>query len=345
MVADPTNETLALWVDESYTLTVAAAPPAATLRAATVWGALRGLETFAQSVRRGGPAGHVLTVGAVADAPRFPFRGILVDTARHYINVTRLEAIVDAMEILKLNGGPPPPPPSWSPEEEQSAMRAGLANRYDERTARHRTRGSGDTMRFSPDGRPAAGLRGDPMMGTHLRSATGGGATAGPAATERATAPRPKSKVTKKYMFFNTGRTGSCNGDDYPFGHDDRARTAAPTQTMPTGPPTAPEAHPAWGTTGAAATRTTGPGPGQPAEKEGGRGPTMRGDDAAAAAAPVEIDVSTTALGARGEPPTLTRAPRIQPRRRDADASRTRRAHAAPPHELNRKNLTRPRKG
>eukprot|EP00038_Savillea_parva_P015604 m.14497 g.14497 ORF g.14497 m.14497 type:complete len:597 (+) comp3158_c0_seq1:123-1913(+) len=107
IVTDATNTSLSMGVDESYTLSVTSgASPTAILTAPTVWGALRGLETFAQSVLRTtmatGTAYHITAVD-MNDHPRFPFRGILVDTARHYINMTRLLDIVDAMEILKLN--------------------------------------------------------------------------------------------------------------------------------------------------------------------------------------------------------------------------------------------------
>jgi len=104
-VADPTAN-LSLGVDESYNLTIAA--PAARLSAATAYGAIRGLETFASLVACGGIVGGgaavcSVPVLAVADEPRFVFRGILVDVARHYINVTRLHDILDAMAVHKLN--------------------------------------------------------------------------------------------------------------------------------------------------------------------------------------------------------------------------------------------------
>lgn len=101
-VEDPKNETLTLGVDESYVLTVLA-NATATLHAPTVWGALRGLETFAQSVHRVA-AGYEVPVATITDAPRLPFRGILVDSARHFLNVSTLQRIIDAMEMHKLNG-------------------------------------------------------------------------------------------------------------------------------------------------------------------------------------------------------------------------------------------------
>jgi hexosaminidase len=91
--------------DESYTLTVPAAGDA-TLRAATVYGALRGLETFSQLVvfdfgRARYHVGRVPLV--VTDSPRFAHRGFMVDTARHYQPLGMLKRLLDSMAFAKLN--------------------------------------------------------------------------------------------------------------------------------------------------------------------------------------------------------------------------------------------------
>jgi len=81
------NESLALGVDEGYSLHVIgggapASESTAVLRAATVYGALRGLETFSQlTIRTVGHADVVLinsTSVVIEDAPRFPWRGIAI---------------------------------------------------------------------------------------------------------------------------------------------------------------------------------------------------------------------------------------------------------------------------
>lgn len=82
------------------TLTVAA--PTSQLQAATAYGALRGLETFAQLVARGS-AGLVVTGVTVQDFPRFQHRGILVDSARHFLPVSVLTQFIDAMSYSKFN--------------------------------------------------------------------------------------------------------------------------------------------------------------------------------------------------------------------------------------------------
>ena len=87
---------------EAYALTATAA--GAQIVAATVWGALRGLETLFQAVVRDGDAWCVAgTPLSVDDAPRFPWRGLLLDTARRFYPVAAILRQLDAMEASKLN--------------------------------------------------------------------------------------------------------------------------------------------------------------------------------------------------------------------------------------------------
>lgn len=84
---------------------------ACAIHAGTVWGALHGLETFSQALRRDGDGGDgdasTVTLAcaplSVSDAPRFPHRGLMVDSARHFLPLTTLKHIVDALEFNKLN--------------------------------------------------------------------------------------------------------------------------------------------------------------------------------------------------------------------------------------------------
>lgn len=114
--------------DESYTLVVAA--PTATLSAGSVYGALRGLETFSQlvtcaagnagarphagvpqveptGIRTAGTSASCASFSApsvtVSDAPRFGFRGIMLDLARRFLPLSLLRAVVDAMSYDKMN--------------------------------------------------------------------------------------------------------------------------------------------------------------------------------------------------------------------------------------------------
>jgi len=86
--------------DESYQLDVA--PDGARLKAATVAGALLGLETFAQLVVPGAEGFHVPAIH-IEDRPRFPWRGLMLDVSRHWMPVEVVERNLDAMAAVKLN--------------------------------------------------------------------------------------------------------------------------------------------------------------------------------------------------------------------------------------------------
>jgi hexosaminidase len=86
--------------DESYSLEID--PSGAVLKAATDIGALRGLETFLQLQQRDG-AGWFLPVVAIRDQPRFPWRGLMIDVARHWQPIDVIERNLDAMAAVKLN--------------------------------------------------------------------------------------------------------------------------------------------------------------------------------------------------------------------------------------------------
>ena len=74
----------------------------ARLVAPTVVGALRGLETFLQLLQ-GDRDGYYLPGVKIHDQPRFPWRGLLIDIARHYQPPEVLKRNLDAMAAVKLN--------------------------------------------------------------------------------------------------------------------------------------------------------------------------------------------------------------------------------------------------
>jgi hexosaminidase len=94
-------------VDESYAIELSSTPGGGgTLRAPTEWGALRGVETFVQLVRTT-PDRHPQLCGlplSIADRPTFMWRGLLLDTSRHFLPVrSALLPMLDAMAAVKLN--------------------------------------------------------------------------------------------------------------------------------------------------------------------------------------------------------------------------------------------------
>ncbi len=86
--------------DESYTLDVT--PSSATLKSATVAGALHGMETFLQLIQPGAEGFRVPALH-IADQPRFAWRGLMLDCSRHFLPVAVLERNLDAMAAVKLN--------------------------------------------------------------------------------------------------------------------------------------------------------------------------------------------------------------------------------------------------
>lgn len=86
--------------DESYTLDVT--DRQASLRAPTVVGALRGLETFLQLLE-GDRDGFYVPAVTINDRPRFRWRGLLIDIGRHYEPPEVLKRNLDAMAAVKMN--------------------------------------------------------------------------------------------------------------------------------------------------------------------------------------------------------------------------------------------------
>ena len=100
-VASATTEAVpALGVDESYTLDVD--EHHAALHAETEIGALRGMETLLQLVQASGN-GYVFPAVHIEDAPRFKWRGLMLDPGRHFLPVANILRTLDGMAAVKLN--------------------------------------------------------------------------------------------------------------------------------------------------------------------------------------------------------------------------------------------------
>ncbi len=90
----------ALGEDESYVLEVTT--DGARLSAPTVTGALRGMATFSQLVSADAESFYVPAV-RIEDHPRFAWRGLMLDVARHWMPVAVVERNLEAMAAVKLN--------------------------------------------------------------------------------------------------------------------------------------------------------------------------------------------------------------------------------------------------
>lgn len=87
-------------MDESYDLDVAA--DGAVIKARGPAGAIRGLATLRQLLIARG-AGFEMPAVSIHDAPRFRWRGVMLDPVRHFISAGAIKRQIDMMELVKLN--------------------------------------------------------------------------------------------------------------------------------------------------------------------------------------------------------------------------------------------------
>ena len=86
--------------DETYVLEVTSA--GANLSAPTPLGSLHGLQTFLQLVDITAD-GFAAPAVVIRDQPRFPWRGLMIDSSRHFIPLDVLRRNLDGMEAVKMN--------------------------------------------------------------------------------------------------------------------------------------------------------------------------------------------------------------------------------------------------
>jgi hexosaminidase len=86
--------------DESYQLTVTSS--GIGISAETDLGAMHGLETLLQLVSAD-ETGYYLPAVRINDSPRFPWRGILIDVARHWLPMEVIKRNIDGLAAVKMN--------------------------------------------------------------------------------------------------------------------------------------------------------------------------------------------------------------------------------------------------
>jgi hexosaminidase len=98
--ASGTKTVQELGEDESYQLDIAGR--GARLTAPTTLGVMRGLQTFLQLVQTTA-GGFAVPAISIEDSPRFPWRGLMIDSSRHFIPVDVIKRNLDGMAAVKLN--------------------------------------------------------------------------------------------------------------------------------------------------------------------------------------------------------------------------------------------------
>ena len=98
--AGPSARVQQLGEDESYHLAISTID--VELKAANPLGVLRGMQTFLQLVRIN-EKGFSVPVVTIDDAPRFPWRGLLIDSGHRFVPIAAVKRNLDGMEAVKLN--------------------------------------------------------------------------------------------------------------------------------------------------------------------------------------------------------------------------------------------------
>lgn len=91
---------LVLNEDESYTLTVT--ENGMSLTAETDTGIVRGVETLLQLLSAG-KHGYYFPAVTIIDKPRFVWRGLMIDSCRHFLPLDVIKRNIDGMAAVKLN--------------------------------------------------------------------------------------------------------------------------------------------------------------------------------------------------------------------------------------------------
>jgi hexosaminidase len=93
--------------DEGYALRVA--DTGVTVRAGTAAGLFRAVQTLRQllpSAVEGGsvqPGPWALPGGRIEDRPRYPYRGMMLDVARHFVDVPGVKRVIELAALFKIN--------------------------------------------------------------------------------------------------------------------------------------------------------------------------------------------------------------------------------------------------
>ena len=85
-------------MNEAYSISVSNGK--AKILAESEWGILHGLESFTQLIHK---IDHQMAVNDtfVSDFPRFPIRGLLIDTSRHFLPLSVIKAMVSTMSWVR----------------------------------------------------------------------------------------------------------------------------------------------------------------------------------------------------------------------------------------------------
>ncbi|EEQ92352.1 beta-N-acetylhexosaminidase [Blastomyces dermatitidis ER-3] len=90
-------------VDESYTLDIKERAKSIEITANTIYGALHAFTTLQQIVIADGKRLIVEQPVSIKDKPLYPYRGIMIDSARNFISLHKIKEQLNGMALAKLN--------------------------------------------------------------------------------------------------------------------------------------------------------------------------------------------------------------------------------------------------
>jgi hexosaminidase len=91
-------------MNEEYFLSLDISRETFVLKSQSIWGSLRGLETFSQLVELENRQYLMKNINIfISDKPRFSWRGFMIDTSRHYLDLKTILKTVEVMSYHKLN--------------------------------------------------------------------------------------------------------------------------------------------------------------------------------------------------------------------------------------------------
>lgn len=101
-MTNPCENYPSLNMDEKYEIKINNS--SGLLLASSIWGILRGLETFSQLIYlETDGSTFVIRRTSIVDYPKFRHRGFLLDTSRHYFPIESITKTLDAMSYSKMN--------------------------------------------------------------------------------------------------------------------------------------------------------------------------------------------------------------------------------------------------
>jgi hexosaminidase len=102
-IEDPQAE-LQHGVDESYSMNIEEGSDTIQVKAKTSWGGLHAITTLQQIIISDGKGKLIIEEPvSIEDAPLYPVRGIMIDSARNYLSMPKILEQLDGMALSKLN--------------------------------------------------------------------------------------------------------------------------------------------------------------------------------------------------------------------------------------------------